>query len=108
MKGFPEAPWFVIEKSTETNELLVSQDETLLDATELESANFHWIAGNPPAEEFEALGKIRYRDKGEMCTVTVQKSGVNITFHSPVRAITSGQSIVLYDGNVCLGGGEIT
>jgi tRNA-specific 2-thiouridylase len=115
VKGFEEAPWFVIEKNEKENEILVSQDESLLDETELEAKNFNWIAGRPPSGEFEALGKIRYRDKGEMCDVEIDNrrdvacyvSTVKIKFRNPVRAITPGQSIVLYDNNVCLGGGEI-
>jgi len=107
VKGFEEAPWFVITKDRENNELIVSQDETLLDSTELETLNFNWIAGLPLSKKFEALGKIRYRDKGEMCDVVVEGESVKVTFRKPVRAITAGQSIVLYENNVCLGGGEI-
>jgi tRNA-uridine 2-sulfurtransferase len=107
MKGFIEAPWFVIKKDGEKNEIIVSQDESLLDSTELESHNFNWIAGNPPSGKFEALGKIRYRDNGEMCDVVVDGESVKVAFRKPVRAITAGQSIVLYDNDVCLGGGEI-
>ncbi len=115
VKGFDEAPWFVIEKDGKSNELIVSQDESLLNATELEAQNFNWIAGNPPNGEFEALGKIRYRDRGEMCDVIIEdydrgapwRARTKIVFHHPVRAITPGQSVVLYDNDVCLGGGEI-
>jgi len=107
VKGFDEAPWFVVRKDGASNELIVSQNETLLDSTELESQNFNWIVGAPPSEKFEALGKIRYRDNGEMCDVIVEGKRVKVTFRKPVRAITAGQSIVLYDNDVCLGGGEI-
>ncbi len=107
VRGFDEAPWFVIEKDGKTNELLVSQDESLLESVHLEAKNFNWIAGAPPSEKFTALGKIRYRDKGEMCDVIVEKEIVKVNFHNPVRAITPGQSVVLYDNDVCLGGGEI-
>jgi tRNA-uridine 2-sulfurtransferase len=112
VKGFEEAPWFVIKKDLKNNELIVSQNESLLDAVILEAKNFNWIAGIPPGGKFEALGKIRYRDKGEMCDVKIKncKDAINhvcIKFHNPVRAITAGQSIVLYDNDVCLGGGEI-
>ncbi len=114
VKGFDEAPWFVIRKDGEKNELIVSQDESLLEATELEARKFNWIAGKPPRAEFQVLGKIRYRDKGEKCDVVIKNcrgtacsAPVKIMFHTPVRAITAGQSVVLYDNNVCLGGGEI-
>ena len=108
VKGFEEAPWFVVEKNFEKNEIIVSQDEKYLLSTQIETKDFHWISGSAPAREFECLGKVRYRDEGELCKVrTFGNSNVAVEFKSPVRGIAPGQSLVLYDGEVCLGGGEI-
>lgn len=107
IKGFHEAPWFVIKKDFTTNELMVSQNESLLLSQSLTAEKLHWIAGNPPEENFECEAKIRYRSESVPCTVTIQKKRANVDFKKPVRAIASGQSIVFYDQEVCLGGGEI-
>ncbi|MCF7846615.1 MAG: tRNA 2-thiouridine(34) synthase MnmA [Candidatus Gracilibacteria bacterium] len=107
VKDFAEAPWFVVEKDFGRNELVVSQDESFLMEKNLKAKKMHWIAGDPPSEKFEALGKIRYRDQGTPCTVRVEGEEISVEFKTPVRAITPGQSLVLYDQDVCLGGGEI-
>ncbi len=112
VQGFEEAPWFVIEKDFDRNAIIVSQNEDCLLQTKLETKDFHWISGAAPAESFECIGKVRYRDPGVECVVSVvpssnSSSNLKVEFKSPVRAIASGQSLVLYDGDVCLGGGEI-
>jgi tRNA-specific 2-thiouridylase len=109
VQGFEEAPWFVVEKDFERNVIVVSQDEKYLLATELMTNDFHWIAGNASEEEFECLGKVRYRDPGTPCVVKLKNEGaVQVVFKSLVRGIAPGQSVVLYEGEVCLGGGEIS
>ena len=54
-----------------------------------------------------ASAKTRYRMKEQPGTVYVTPEGVRFEFDEPVRAITPGQSLVIYDGDVVLGGGEI-
>jgi tRNA-specific 2-thiouridylase len=107
VRNYAEAPWFVVRKDAEKNELVISQDESELLATKLRAKKMNWIAGAPPAEKFEAIGKIRYRDAGTACEVVVKNDEIAVKFTSPVRAITPGQSVVLYDKKTCLGGGEI-
>lgn len=108
-RAFPEGKWYVHSKDLERNILYVTQAENLLLSNELTAHKLNWIAGKPPANEFKAQGKIRYRDEGANCTVTVVKTDkIKVVFDEPARAITSGQSVVLYLDDVCLGGGEIS
>ena len=52
--------------------------------------------------------KIRYSDKGQMCTVKrIGKNSINIVFDQKVRAVTPGQAVVFYDGDLVVGGGTI-
>ena len=109
VKNFAEAPFFVVEKDTEKNELVVSQNEKFLEKTEISVKNFHWISGSAPDLSQKFLVKIRYRDGGEMAKLFLddsRKSG-KIVFDSPVRAPAAGQFGVVFDGETCLGGGEI-
>ena len=51
--------------------------------------------------------KVRYRQADQACTVTPESDGYHVIFDEPQRAVTPGQSLVLYDGDRCLGGGVI-
>ena len=69
---------------------------------------FNWISGEAPDAPIRCKAKIRYRQKEQPCTASVNADGtVTLTFDEPVRAITKGQSAVLYDGDIVLGGGVI-
>ena len=82
--------------------------ETSMEQGRLRSETAHWIAGAPPARRFECTAQTRYRQPDEPCTVDVLDDGsVQVTFARPQRAVTPGQSLVLYDGEVCLGGAVI-
>lgn len=108
IKDRPEMPWFAIRKDFEKNELLVSQNQDALNCSSLKSENFNWIAGNPPAASFDCESKIRFRSTATACHVEVKKDGVYVEFKEPVRSVVAGQQVALYDGDVCLGGGEIS
>ena len=59
----------------------------------------------PPAARFACTAQTRYRQPDEACEVIVRDDGrVELRFARPQRAVTPGQSLVLYDGDVCLGG----
>ncbi len=117
VQGYPEKPWFVLNKSIDQNELIVGQDSNheLLMSRELIAKKLHWVSGQPPASKFFALSKIRYRQDFQKCQITAREDGAFLVyFDIPQRAITSGQSIVFYEissndenNYVCLGGGEI-
>ncbi|SDZ81978.1 tRNA 2-thiouridine(34) synthase MnmA [Microbulbifer marinus] len=115
VKGAGEEPWYVVGKDLQRNVLIVAQGahHPLLYATGLEAAQTHWINGSAPAaantrEGLRCRAKTRYRQPDQDCIVRVQENGkLVVEFDDPQRAITPGQSLVLYDGEVCLGGAVI-
>jgi tRNA-specific 2-thiouridylase len=110
VRGRPQAPWYVVHKDVAGNVLTVDQgdDSPHLLSTTLESAPVHWIAGAPPASRFRCEAQVRYRQQPQACEVTVREEGsLLVRFDARQRAVTPGQSVVLYDGDTCLGGAVI-
>ena len=110
VRGRAQAPWFVVGKDVANNILYVDQDSNSpwMLSTALRSEAMHWIAGAPPAAVFTCTAQTRYRQPDEACQVRVLDDGtVAVRFDRPQRAVTPGQSLVLYDGPVCLGGAVI-
>lgn len=105
-------PWFVAGKDIQNNQLIVVQghDHPALLNTQLSALDMHWISATPPDLERRYAAKTRYRQQDARCHLfTPQEDGrVEFTFDEPQWAITPGQSVVVYDGDVCLGGGIIT
>ena len=102
--------WFVIEKDLENNRLLVSQgeDSPRLYTRYILASQLTWIAPEPPCEEgvpFRCTARFRYRQPDQQVTVTRVGEQMVIESDQLQRAITPGQSVVLYTGDVCLGGG---
>ncbi len=111
VRGAAEAPWYVATKDLERNVLVVVQDHDhpLLLSREVRTERAHWIAGTPPGERFACTVKTRYRQPDQACEVVVgSDGGCRILTAEPQRAVTPGQSAVLYDGETCLGGAVIT
>lgn len=105
-----EEPWFVAQKLIASNQLIVVQghDHPRLFADGLTAIEPHWIAGHPPASEFECLARCRHRQPLESCRVTVGNHGtLEVMFDQPQRALTPGQSVVFYRSNDCIGGAVI-
>ena len=102
-------PWFVVGKNVSTRVLYVAQggENHWLYSRRLRSEAPHWIAGVPPASEFRCTARTRYRQTDQGCTVGVEADGLALRFDMPQRAVTPGQSVVLYAGEVCLGGAVI-
>lgn len=110
VRGRGPAPWYVVGKDVAANVLYVDQgsDSPWLLSRRVETAPVHWIAGTEPAAEFSCQAQCRYRQAPEPCRVRVLDDGrIQVLFGRPQRAVTPGQSLVLYDGEVCLGGGVI-
>lgn len=103
-------PWFVVGKDLERNILYVEQGfhNPHLYFEGLKGSQLSWVAGEPPAQTFKCTAKFRYRQPDHAVTVHVHDNGTcDVVFDEPQRAVTPGQAVVFYDGDVCLGGGTI-
>ncbi len=108
--GGPGEPWFVIEKDLKKNTLIVEQgiDHPQLFKTKLTASDLTWIQDPPISLPFHCYAKVRYRQQDQKCVIEKIKDGlVYVSFSTPQRAITPGQSVVFYENDVCLGGGKI-
>ena len=107
--GIPaEKRLYVTKLDVPNNQVILGDNEDLF-KRDLNIRDFHWITGDKPTSEFRCLAKIRYRHKEQPCVVTpTSDGGAHITFDEPQRAATPGQSCVLYDGDIVLGGGIIS
>ncbi len=110
VKGAVEGvPWFVAGKDMARNSLTVVQghEHPLLQSLTLTASQLNWI-GAAPAVGACYAAKTRYRQTDAPCTVTaLDGDRLQLAFAQPQWAVTPGQSVVLYDGAVCLGGGVI-
>ncbi|WP_062195493.1 tRNA 2-thiouridine(34) synthase MnmA [Caldimonas taiwanensis] len=107
--GGDHAPWFVARKDMATNTLYVVQghDHPWLLSHRLTASDLSWTAGVAPAPG-TYTAKTRYRQSDAACCLAeVSASGFALHFPQAQWAVTPGQSAVLYDGEVCLGGGVI-
>ena len=107
--GGPGEAWFVVDKNYEKNEVVLAQgeDHPALYSDGLTASEMNWFA-RPTESEFKAKAKVRYRQTEQPCTVKVLENGdIDIVFDAPQRAITHRQSVVLYQGELCIGGGII-
>lgn len=110
IKGKSEDPWFVVGKELEQNVLLVAQghDHPLLFHTGLEASQLHWVTGSAPDLPLECSAKTRYRQSDAACVIEPISDGCcQVKFKQPQWAVTPGQSVVFYQGEVCIGGGII-
>jgi len=103
-------PAFVYRIDTERNEVVLADDSDLY-TEHLTVSDFNWVSIDNPGQPFRALCRIRYRHREAPCTVTpLAGSRISITFDEPQRAVTPGQTAVLYDIEkdlYVLGGGTI-
>jgi tRNA-uridine 2-sulfurtransferase len=107
--GGEHAPWFVARKDMEKNTLWVVQghEHPWLLSLALHAQDASWVAGIPPAPDALAA-KTRYRQADAECGLSgVEGNAFCLQFPQAQWAVTPGQSAVLYDGEVCLGGGVI-
>jgi tRNA-specific 2-thiouridylase len=101
------APLYVCRKDMKNNTVILSPEEKLY-TQELTAADFNWIAYEQPENPVRVTAKTRYQAKEAPATAQVQPDGtVKLIFDTPQRAITSGQAVVLYDGDIVVGGGTI-
>ncbi|MFD0674166.1 tRNA 2-thiouridine(34) synthase MnmA [Cohnella sp. GCM10027633] len=103
-------PWFVADKDLTDNVLYVVQGDAhaSLYSVGLTATGVNWISPAEPQGPVRCTAKFRYRQPDQGITLTPLGDGAyDVTFDSPQKAITPGQAVVFYDGDVCLGGGTI-
>ncbi len=106
-RGREERPWYVVRKRVEVNELVVSQHPADLLSSWLSATQINWLTPPPPLP-LRCAAKIRYRQSDQACTVSLRADGsYRVAFTDPQRAVTPGQHVAFYQGQVCLGGGLI-
>ncbi len=108
--GLSGGPWYVVCKDVQTNVVYVSRQyaDTAMHKSGMLVSNFHWISGK--ASDKTALSvRFRHGPAVHDATVTTNDAGAMvITLHEKSsQGIAAGQFAVLYDGDVCLGGGVI-
>lgn len=109
IQGRAELPWYVIAKNLDKNILIVAQDNQhpALFKKTLVTEQVHWIAGSAPSLPLSCHAKIRYRQQDQACSIRRNNDDIVVEFTQAQRAITTGQYVVFYDGEVCLGGAVI-
>ncbi len=110
VKNAADEPWYVLDKDLDNNVLIVGQghDHPLMMHDTLEAVQLDWCSGRPLTETVVCAAKTRYRQPDQSCRVEpLSESRVKVVFDKAQRAITPGQSVVFYDGEICLGGGII-
>jgi tRNA-specific 2-thiouridylase len=102
--------WYVAGKDMRNNELLVvcGHDHPLLQRNSLRAAQLSWVSGSAPDAAAAYAAKARYRQADAPCRIArLDHDLVELDFEQPQWAVTPGQSAVLYQGEICLGGGVI-
>jgi tRNA-specific 2-thiouridylase len=109
LKDFSDDPWYVARKDLSRNVLVVVQgsDHPLLFSRGLTVSQVDWVSGEAPTLPYRCKAKTRYRQPDQDCVIEAASEGYRVIFDQPQRAVTPGQSVVFYDGEVCLGGGII-
>ena len=103
-------PWFVADKRMASNELVVVQghDHSALLKLTLQAQDASWVSGEKPVQKSYGA-KTRYRQADSSCNIdAVDDATFALRFGEAQWAVTPGQSAVLYDGDICLGGGVIS
>ena len=99
-------PYYVVAKNADRNTIMLGEDEDLF-RTELYADDVNWIAFDQLRQPLRCAARTRYHQAETPCTVYPQGDRVRVAFDSPIRAITAGQAVVFYDGDIVLGGGCI-
>ncbi len=108
--GGPGNAWFVVGKDIPRNVVIIEQgaDHPSLFAQDLTATDISWVNESPPSFPYPCKAKVRYRQADQSCTITHEEAGrFHVHFDRPQRAITPRQSIVFYQGDLCLGGAII-
>ncbi|HDY99511.1 MAG TPA: tRNA 2-thiouridine(34) synthase MnmA [Pseudomonas sabulinigri] len=110
LQGAGDEPWYVLKKDLSKNILVVGQgnNHPWLFASALTCSHIYWVNESPATTQPVRLtAKVRYRQPDQSCVLESTPEGYRIVFEEPQRAVTPGQSVVLYQDDICLGGGVI-
>lgn len=100
-------PMYVVGKDLGKNQVILSTKEGL-HSEGLLAYDFNWISMAPPKTEYPVTAKTRYNAKPVPAFVSCEEDGtVKVRFEKPERAVAPGQAVVLYDGDIVVGGGTI-
>ncbi|MDD5050201.1 MAG: tRNA 2-thiouridine(34) synthase MnmA [Candidatus Pacebacteria bacterium] len=107
-----DTPYYIVKKDIKKNILIVSEKKPennfLKDTRIVKIEDTNWISEIPQKGKL-FCARVRYRQPLEKCTIQIKsKKTAIVTFEKPIQAVTSGQSLVVYDKDVCLGGGVIS
>lgn len=108
--GGPGGPYFVSHKNINENEVVLcsGEENPALYSMDLAASDVSWVGQGPSCYPYKCFAKNRYRQEDQVCTIESFQDGIlRVTFDEPQRAVTEEQSIVFYDGDVCLGGAII-
>ncbi len=99
-------PMFVNRIDADKNHIVLGEQGTEFSDT-LYGANENFIAFKDLASPLKACAKVRYSAKPAPCTIYPEQDRLKVVFDTPQRAITPGQAVVFYDGDIVLGGATI-
>ena len=100
-------PVFVTQIRSDTNEVVIGENQDVF-SRELLASSLNFMAIQRPEQPIRVFAKVRYAHKGAWATLEmVGKDKARCVFDDPVRAITPGQAVVFYDGDIVTGGGII-
>lgn len=97
---------YVLQLDARNNRLVIGSKSQLL-SQGLTARKLTWVAGKPPQNQAKITAKIRYQAQEAPVKLCLNKSKANVEFHEPQSAVTPGQAVVFYQGDVVLGGGII-
>ena len=101
-------PYYVLKKDAAANRIILGSNEDLFQKN-VRAEEMNWIACDTPTHPIRVKAKLRYRHTEQDATVYADEDGrATIVFDEAQRAITPGQAVVLYDGDVVVGGGKIS
>ncbi len=97
---------YVLRIDAANNRLVVGTEEQLF-AKSLLAANLSWLSGEAPADTSSITAKVRYKSPEAVVTLSLNDGAAKVNFRQPQRAISPGQAVVFYQGDIVLGGGVI-